>query len=643
MPLAHHFDRIPTGSTGARLLPEWVELAMEQDDQAAFLQHLVESILRLDPSYQSAALVQGIKGTWRTHAIAGDASESPPHDLLVEVLDLEQPYVRHGWAAAPIDRPNRQGMVLALRAADSQIDSTNIDSVAAACGIARQVFRGRIQPLRQVERLQAMLEMTAQWNQSRETDELLEAMALTSTRLLGAERATLFLLDANGQHLVGRPALGVETGSLTIPATAGVVGEVVQSGQPRRVDSDIAAEQDQIHREVDQQLGFETRSLLCVPIINSAGKTIGAFELINKCQGNFTAEDQAALVELAAHSAVAIENTQYVENLETTRRVAADEAAGQVHLIGRSEKIAELKQTIERIADTELAVLITGENGTGKEVVAQMIHYLSPRRDEVLVAVNCAAITESLLESELFGHEKGAFTDAHESRPGKFELADQGTLFLDEIGDMSRGGQAKLLRVLEEKVVVRVGGSNPIPTRARIIAATNQNLAELVEQKTFRQDLFFRLNVVTLNLPPLRERGDDVLELAEYFLQQFCIQARRDVPRFTSAAQRKLRSHTWPGNVRELRNLMERLAYLSTGDRIDADHLSFIDSPRPPEASIPMDLPLTEATRQFQIEYIQKHISRAGGKMTDAAQALGLHRSNLYRKMRQLGMSTDEE
>ena len=646
MPLTHYFDRIPSDSTGADLLPEWIELAMDERDRSVFLQQLVESVIRQTRSYTTVRLIQGIKGTWRTHATAGTESNSPPHDLLVEVLDSERSQVRDGWAVAPVDRPNLQGLVLAVQAAQPDLHPEDVDSIAAACGIAQQVLAGRTKPLRQVERLQAMLEITAQWNQSRETDELLEAMAQTSTRLLDAERATIFLLDKNGQHLVGRPALGIETGSLTLPANAGVVGDVVQSGQSRRVDCDIAAEQDLIHREVDQQLGFETRSLLCVPIVNSTGQTIGAFELINKRQGNFTAEDEAALVELAAHSAVAIEKTQHLENLETTRRIAADEAADRVHLIGHAPKIVELRQTIERIAETDLVILITGENGTGKEVVAQMIHYLSHRRDEPLVSVNCAAITESLLESELFGHEKGAFTGAHETRPGKFERADQGTLFLDEIGDMSLGGQAKLLRVLEEKVVVRVGGTKPIPTSARIVAATNQNLAELVEQKKFRQDLFFRLNVVALELPPLRERGDDVIELAEYFLQQFCAKARRPVPRFTAAAWEKLRTHPWPGNVRELRNVIERLAYLSPGDQVDAENLSFTDAPKRPEPSIPLNLPLTDATRQFQIEYIQKHIDRAGGKMTDAARALGLHRSNLYRKMKQLGMSaaeTDEE
>ncbi len=172
-------------------------------------------------------------------------------------------------------------------------------------------------------------------------------------------------------------------------------------------------------------------------------------------------------------------------------------------------------------------MLILGENGTGKEVVSRSIHYQSSRRNKPFIAVNCAAITETLLESELFGHEKGAFTDAHESRAGKFELAAGGTLFLDEIGDMSRGGQAKLLRVLEEKIVVRVGGSKPIHTDVRVIAATNQNLAEMVRAKKFREDLYFRLNVVTLDLPPLRERGDDVILLAELFLADFSRKARR--------------------------------------------------------------------------------------------------------------------
>ena len=366
--------------------------------------------------------------------------------------------------------------------------------------------------------------------------------------------------------------------------------------------------------------------------------------MINKLGGNFTAEDEAALVELAAHAAVALQNTQQREHLLKSRHQMADHAAAGVELIGACPALETLQAKVRRVANTDLAVLVLGENGTGKEVVSQMIHYLSERRNELLVAVNCAALTETLLESELFGHEKGAFTDAHETRAGKFELAAGGTIFLDEIGDMSLSGQAKLLRVLEEKVVVRVGGTQTIATDARVIAATNQDLAELVRNKQFREDLYFRLNVVTLELPPLRERGDDIVTLAEHFLNQFAVKARRSPPTLLASAKKRLRAHTWPGNVRELRNMMERLAYLAPSDRVDEDDLDFIISPSGDQPhALSLELPLTDATRQFQAEYIKRQISRARGNMTEAAKYLGLHRSNLYRKMRQLDMETDEE
>jgi len=295
------------------------------------------------------------------------------------------------------------------------------------------------------------------------------------------------------------------------------------------------------------------------------------------------------------------------------------------------------------VADTELAILILGENGTGKEVVARSIHYGSRRRHEPFLPVNCASLSETLLESELFGHEKGAFTDAHEARAGKFEAASGGTLFLDEIGDMSLSGQAKLLRVLEEKNVVRVGGNREIHTDVRVLAATNQKLAELVRAKRFREDLFFRLNVVSLELPPLRDRGDDILLLAEYFLHQFCRRAGRRKPKLTAPAHKRLLSHAWPGNVRELRNLMERLAYLSTSDKIAAEELAFILSPASGGPSrVGAGLSLGEATDQFQIEHIRQSVQRARGNVSLAAKNLGVHRSNLYRKMRQLGMTTEE-
>jgi DNA-binding NtrC family response regulator len=320
-----------------------------------------------------------------------------------------------------------------------------------------------------------------------------------------------------------------------------------------------------------------------------------------------------------------------------------EQAAEDTMLIGESTAIQAVRATARRIADTDLAVLVLGENGTGKEIVARSIHFGSRRRKHPFVAVNCAGLTETLLESELFGHEKGAFTDAHESRAGKFELASGGTLFLDEIGDMSLAGQAKLLRVLEDKIVVRVGGSRPIHTDVRVVAATNQKLVELVRSKRFREDLYFRLNVVSLELPPLRERGDDIMLLAEFFLQQFSKRAGRRTPKFSAAARKRMESHTWPGNVRELRNLMERLAYLSSGDRIEAEDLAFILSPSSGGSSlISAGRELSEATHEFQRKYIQQAIDTARGNVSQAAKTLGVHRSNLYRKMQQLGMETNE-
>ena len=631
-----------SGGESAKLLADLIYLSAAHDSSIGFLHAACKLLVECTAASESL-VVQGVKGQWRIlgSTIAGLKPDQLPVDLLSEVLDSEQCLAAGDWIAAPLQRPIETGYVLAQKT--DRGTPEEFDVIAAALGVSYKAYRVRSGESKRVQQLEALLEMTARWNQSRETDALLVAIAEASTRLIKSERATIFLPDANHKELIGKPALGVEGGVLRIPINAGVVGQVMSTGEAARVDEDISSEQKQIDRSVDQQLGFETRTLLCVPMKNEAGKTIGAFELINRLEGNFTDRDEAALMELASHATIAIDTTQHVEHLETVCRTVATQAADEVNLIGDSAGMQKLKSTVERVADTDLAILITGENGTGKEVVAQMVHYLSSRRDEVLVAVNCAAISETLLESELFGHEKGAFTDAHQTREGKFELANGGTLFLDEIGDMSLGGQAKLLRVLEEKVVVRVGGSVPIPTTARVVAATNQDLAALVGEKKFREDLFFRLNVVMIEIPPLRERGDDVMLLAEHFLSSFCAKARRNTPKISAAARNRLLAHPWPGNVRELRNMMERLAYLSDGDQIRPEDLAFVSAPQKGDegGTVGLDLPLTDATKEFQIHYIQHHIDRCGSNMTDAAEQMGLHRSNLYRKMKQLGMSEE--
>jgi Nif-specific regulatory protein len=590
------------------------------------------------------ALARSAEARWSIESEFG-ARRSLPADLLAEVLDREDSVEEGAWIAAPLlSRRAAEGVLIAHGVKTGPDTANRLDALAAALGIGVANVRARQRQLRRTEELETILQLAAQWNRTHELVPLLDQMAQTATRLIHADRASIFLWDKPNRTLVGRPALGVEGGELRIPDDTGIVGHVVQHGLPRRVSAADLAQQQQINRTVDTQLGYQTRSLLCVPLRTPDGALIGAFELINKLQGDFTDEDEAMLVELAGHAATALANTQELEELVATHRRIVDQAAEDVRLIGQSTPIQTLRTTIGRVAKTDLAVLILGENGTGKEVVSQAIHYLSGRRNKPFIAVNCAAIAETLLESELFGHEKGAFTDAHEARAGKFELANGGTLFLDEIGDLSRGGQAKLLRVLEEKIVVRVGGSKTIHTDARVIAATNQDLAGMVRQKKFREDLYFRLNVVTLQLPPLRDRGDDVLLLADHFLAEFSKKARRRPPKLTAAARKRLAQHTWPGNVRELRNLMERLAYLTAEDKIEAEDLAFILSPRAEGAEhMQFEGPLTDATHDFQVEYIKRAVERRRGNMTDAAELLGLHRSNLYRKMRQLGMSVEEE
>jgi Nif-specific regulatory protein len=490
---------------------------------------------------------------------------------------------------------------------------------------------------RRADRLRATLDIASSIASVRESRPLLDLIAEESTRLLDCDRASIFVWDREHHQLVAVPALGVEGGTLRLPDNRGIVGDVIQNGKPDRVDDPY--NDPRFNKSVDESTGYTTRNLLCYPMRDADGELIGAFEVINKNDGGFTPEDEESVTHLAQQAAIAILNTREREQLIRSQEQLIEQVTQGVQIVGESAAIAGLRATIERLAATELPVLLLGSSGTGKEVVAQALHYRGPRAKHPFVAVNCAAIAETLLESELFGHEKGAFTDAHESRPGKFELAEGGTIFLDEIGDMSLNGQAKLLRVLEQKVVTRVGGSQPIPINVRVIAATNSNLAEKVRVKKFREDLYYRLTVVTQQLPSLADRPEDIIPLAEHFLKQFCAQARRKTMALTSEARRRLQAHSWPGNVRELRNLMERVAFLSQGDKVEADDLAFILSPgREGDLEPSPDFGLTEATKKFQQDFIRRSIKRVRGNMSEAAKLLGLHRSNLYRKMRQLEM-----
>jgi two-component system nitrogen regulation response regulator NtrX len=323
-----------------------------------------------------------------------------------------------------------------------------------------------------------------------------------------------------------------------------------------------------------------------------------------------------------------------VENLALRARVDR-----RLQIIGDSTAMVRLRDQIGMAAPTNGRVLISGENGTGKELVARQVHLLSHRRLAPFIEVNCAALPEELIESELFGHTKGAFTGAVADRRGKFEIASGGTLFLDEVGDMSVKTQAKVLRALQEQIVEPVGGHSSVRVDVRVIAATNKELAEEIRANRFREDLFFRLNVIPIYVPPLRTRGEDVVRLAEHFVAEFAAEYGRKPKRFAPEAIGVVKAYPWPGNVRELRNVIERLMIMVPGEIIGAGDLSFLEIPDVPVPVNPATVaPLYQARDAWERNYILTALATFDGNISRAADALGVERSNLYRKMRGLGI-----
>ncbi len=321
---------------------------------------------------------------------------------------------------------------------------------------------------------------------------------------------------------------------------------------------------------------------------------------------------------------------------------------GFENIVGSSKAMQEVFSLVEKVADTDSTVLITGESGTGKELIAHAIHYASDRKDGPFIPVNCAAIPEELLESELFGHEKGAFTHAIKTRIGRFELANKGTIFLDEIGEMSPSLQVKLLRVLQERKFERVGGVKTISVDIRVVSATNQDLEIAVKEGRFREDLFYRLNVIPIHVPPLRERRSDIPLLAKHFLKKYCSGKKRCVEGITDEALDILTRYDWPGNVRELENIMERMVILANGKMITKDDLPYQILEKAggvPGQAIPSDLEfpedglsLSQAVSELEKRLILKALERTGGVKNRAAKLLKMNRTTLIEKMKKLGL-----
>ena len=340
--------------------------------------------------------------------------------------------------------------------------------------------------------------------------------------------------------------------------------------------------------------------------------------------------------------AVVLKNALDHRRLQLENMRLRGDTESKYRIIGDSVPMKALRQQMELMAATNGRVLIYGESGTGKELVAHAIHAMSQRESEAFVEVNCAAIPEELIESELFGHIKGSFTGAHESKIGKFRKADAGTLFLDEVGDMSLRTQAKVLRALEEQRFEAVGASEWTQVDVRVIAATNKVLEQEIERGNFREDLFYRLNVIPFHVPPLRDRVEDVPLLADYFLREFTLAYGRKPKELTPAAYEVLQEHHWPGNVRELRNLIERIVILNPQTRVDARHIPLQTTRRTAAERAERFGSLQEVREAVEREYIIKKLEETNGNVTRTAELLGLERSNLYRKMKTLGIGPKE-
>jgi len=384
-----------------------------------------------------------------------------------------------------------------------------------------------------------------------------------------------------------------------------------------------------------QEIPFNERPVVVVisghGTIETAVKAtkLGAFDFLEK---PLSLEKVTVVVKNGLERrSLAIENS----------RLKGDSGA-RWRIIGESVPMKALRQQLTLMAGTNGRVLIFGESGTGKELVAHALHALSPRAAEPFVEVNCAAIPEELIESELFGHNKGSFTGAHENKVGKFQKADGGTLFLDEVGDMSLRTQAKVLRVLEEQRFEPVGAAGSVQVDVRVVAATNKNLDEQIEHGNFREDLFYRLNVIPFFVPPLRDRVEDIPLLADHFLREFTTAYGRRPKELTAEAYRVLGEHHWPGNVRELKNLIERIVILNPQVRVDARHILLNPSKRAQDRPLDRFGSLQEVREAAEREYILKKLEETNGNVTRTAELLGLERSNLYRKMKTLGIGPKE-
>jgi len=545
----------------------------------------------------------------------GHAWDAAAHDGVAMTVNGRK---RTAWRLGPGDR-------LRLGATELLFDPVTRAAPGAGPGLAPPPQAGqRLMALDSLVRFSERLLAATDLN--RLLDELLDALVEVSQ----ADKGFLILLE-DGEMTV-RAARNVARE--TIVGAMGrvsdsIVRRVVETGRPLVVADAL---HDAEWSGSDSVVNLKLCSVMCAPL-KSKGEVFGLIYLGN--DDVVSLFDERALEPLtvfAAQASLLVQNALLLDSLRR-ENVALREAVTTRQygdLVGSGASMREVFRRIERVAATDISVLITGETGTGKEVVAREIHRRSLRADGPFVAVNCGAIPEALLESELFGHVKGSFTGAVANRMGRFQAASGGTLFLDEVGEMPPALQVKILRALQERAVTRVGDARPEPVDIRVLAATNKVLPQEIERGTFREDLYYRLNVVSIQLPPLRERGDDVAVMARWFLGQYAKDFGSRARTFTAGALVAMKKYAWPGNVRELENRVKKAVVLAERSQVSAEDLDL--SPESLEPTVP----LSQATREFQKRYVNDVLERNAGNRTKTAKDLGVDPRTIFRHLERM-------
>ena len=484
--------------------------------------------------------------------------------------------------------------------------------------------------------LAALFEIALQLNTLQEPAALLDNVLANAMDVLKADRGFILLSSpASRQGFDVQSSRNFVDGQLddVLRFSTSAVQQVLQTGQPLLL---FEAKTDDRFRNAQSIVVQEIQSIACVPLRIKA-RQIGAIYMDSVGRGGRFSQEQMAFLDAFANlAAVAIENARLYQSLRDENRQLRQEmqrVQGFKELIGQSKSMQKLYTLISRVADTDATVLLNGESGTGKELVARAIHYNGHRKDKPFMALFCGSLPDALLESELFGHKKGSFTGATTDKPGLFEAADGGTLFLDEVADLSPTMQTALLRVLQEGEVKRIGENNVRHVDVRIISATNKSLKEGIEANNFREDLYYRLNTITIHLPPLRERGGDIQLLAHHFLDKYAVGKRDYIKGFTPEALADLKTYNWPGNVRELQNTIERAVVMTIEELIKAEDLNLPERKKLPK-SFSEELAMGNTLKEIEDQVLREALELYDGNVSETARKLGVSRTWVHGRIK---------